>query len=183
MPFDSVMSSFDLNPANVIVVNPLTQLGISPVPRCVAEHHKAKVLAAYRERGPLAIDLLDTGRVGWTERRIFNHDSVGRRRTDRKYFRSQLERSAGRYTLDVSYPPKPLIALAMTVHRALPNAVFSVEYFDTDPILNVSYTDPLDVDHRDCLGIWNEGEVVAIAEQAPRPGWWVRLFDLRQPFG
>jgi hypothetical protein len=61
----------------------------------------------------------------------------------------------------------------MKVDRRIEDATFRLSYFDTDPILYVSYND-----RNACLGIWNDGEIVAIAS-APskwRKAWWSICF-------
>jgi hypothetical protein len=64
-----------------------------------------------------------------------------------------------RPTLDVSAAPEPINALARRVCRELEDAEFELEWFYTDPALNVVWAG-----QTACLGISDGGRVVAIAE-------------------
>ena len=63
---------------------------------------------------------------------------------------------------DYSAAPSEIVNLAGRVDREVQGATFELDYFDTDPVLNVVY--PFDGKrHKACLGIWDHAKVIAIA--------------------
>lgn len=138
MPLDSAFT-FD---------NPLMSLGIVPVAQEVVEQYKAEYLEAV------------------IAKRRQQHRSVRHVKWQTlvlsTYKLATFEEFLGIHTeymsSDRSLPPPELIALAEHVRTAMPSADFAIEYLDVDPIMWV-----LLGDKKVCLGIWNEGAIIAMA--------------------
>jgi hypothetical protein len=142
------------------VKNTLQALGVQPVPRELAEDHKRKMLNAYAARGMREADMVATGRAYWCVSRPVRNPQF------RVIEKLLLTRSVASMTPDRSAAPQPIIDVANVVHNRVKDATFSVEYLYDDPILNVAYHDASGQIHNDCLGIWDNGNVIAVAAVA-----------------
>lgn len=149
----------------------LTRIGVTPVPYALVQRYKAEYKARWMRlpsnrvlRGPFEWRTIYF--VVWRAEEGF-----------RRYGKSDLTKTLKTITLtdflaaptkfnmrssDRTPPPKELVDLATMVEKNLPDAQFSVEYFDTDPVLNVHYGETYA-----CLGIWDKGEIIAIADHNP----------------
>jgi hypothetical protein len=168
MPFDGTQDQA------VPVKRSLAWLGIEPVQRSVAERHKDKMLNEFVAKGAYEAMMVKRGQAHWQTCRIVSFAEF-------KYIEQQLLCPMYAATPDVSGAPKALIDLARTVHKSIPKAEFSIEYFYDDPILNVDYQDAEGQKHHECLGIWNEGELVEIATVTATPlprklTFWAQVF-------
>jgi hypothetical protein len=85
-------------------------------------------------------------------------------------------------TIDAPAAPRPIIQLAQHVSRELRGSEFELEWFRTGPVLNA-----IGGGHRACLGIWDGGGIVAIADHDgwvpvvavsshPKEAFWRRCF-------
>jgi hypothetical protein len=81
-------------------------------------------------------------------------------RTLRQFLDSPIRTRS--YATDYSPAPADLIALALRVQTEMPNAEFVVDYFDTDPVLHVTYMFEGEK-KKACLGIWDCGVIQALA--------------------
>jgi hypothetical protein len=154
MPFDD--TSPRTEPKVVAVGNTLASLGITPVPRDIAENHKKTMLSDYASWGHEEALKVSNGTAHWR--------TIYLSRTPIAKLQSSINVTlSSRYTTDQTRVPDGIASLARQVGNSIENAEFSVEYFDVDPILNVCYTDNLGRRHFDCLGIWDQGKIVAIA--------------------
>jgi hypothetical protein len=61
--------------------------------------------------------------------------------------------------------PKSVAQLAMAIGKVIPDAMCSVHYFYTDPILYIHLPDQQD----QCIAIWDKGVVRAIADGVKLP--------------
>jgi len=167
MPFDATSLSLTSH-----IADRLLAMGITPVPPSVVDQHKEKVVAAFctsmRGRG-----LVRSGAAVWSTLHIYRSLEILRR----------PRRHLG-MTSDVSAAPRPILRLAEHVSREMRDVEFEVEWFYTDPILNVVCGG-----RRACLGVWDNGKIVAIAdhedyvphdadEAAPRVAFWRRWLGL-----
>jgi hypothetical protein len=158
MPFDNSPNPILLDvPITPKIKNTLAALGLQPVPREQAEQHKADMLAGYAATSENQRKQVRYGTVYWQTAKINNLAS--------------LARPPDYSSVDRRGAPSEVIDLAKTVQRGLQNAQFQLEYFYTDPILNVIYMDATGVKHRDCLAIWDKGKVLAIANGEIKPRW------------
>lgn len=158
MPFDDM--SIRTEPAEAIIEQPigntLQAIGIQPVPRTVAEAHKTQMMADFAAKGNYQAILVRARRAYWVTRQFGEATNVELRRL--------LASPTISSSPDRSAAPKQIVDVAEKVNTGIKDAVFAVEYFYDDPILNVSYRDANNVFHNDCLGIWDRGNVVAIAD-------------------
>ena len=187
MPFDTAAYKPEIDfPA--ITGNTLAAIGISPVPREVAENHKTKVIQQFRAEGQESAHLVNSGLALWLTRQLaIDDDGNVFHEPDFRAIRRQLT-PGWPWTSTRRGAPAEIVQVAETVHHGIEQAKFSLEFFYTDPILNVTYTDTNNRVHHDCLGIWDQGKVVAIAQTsgpAPSPApsspaapWYLRLFGL-----
>ena len=131
------------------------EIGLVPVPKSVAEKHKADFERKFRRWHWFGINrsAIDGG-ARWANITL---EGVS---DDLEYW---LKHPPIGMTNDRSGAPQALIDLALKVRATLINPVFEIEYFYTDPILNVIYEDGFDV-RKDCLGIWDNGKIIAIAK-------------------
>jgi hypothetical protein len=150
MPFDALPGlQFDA----------LGRLGIVPVPEALVREHKAHVVKQFILGSPDRQIMYQLKHAVWR--------TVPLRREN-------LARRLGNpchkfYTQDFTGAPAPLVKLALHVRDQIKTAQFFLEYFDTDPILRVLIDDQIAV-----LGIWDQGELVAIADWQ-RPSWSARM--------
>lgn len=185
MPLDDPGRRFVLD--DVRVGDPLARLGIMPIPYDQVQRYKDRYKAVWLERGK------DRGRQGpfewrtvsffdWMEQQKlheFWHPNKAHKPITLEDFLAAPMKFNKR-TSDATPAPQALVDLATVVERNVEEAHFSVDYFDTDPVLNVRYGRGL---HSACLGIWDGGKVVAIAdhefgasiELAPPTGFLGRL--------
>jgi hypothetical protein len=181
MPFDSISTFAESVPSAIKSTpgNTLAAIGIQPVPDDVVTAHKRQMVDAFRAKSRYNADLVDSGRAFWEERTLLQlrYGDCAQHSRNFEYLANQLRAAPGiLMTPDTRPPPRAIIDIARTVHGAITGAAFSIEYFYDDPILIVRYADTCGESHRACLGIWNQGKVVAIAAQPPRADWWSRLF-------
>ncbi len=145
MPFDSLVRD--------TVIDPLTRLGITPIPQETVKAYKK----AYRAHLLATSDLYR------------HYADLIRWRTTRRGKRSVAAFLATPMAtvmsgLDRSKMPDELHDLAHKVHTEIPEGEFTVDYLSGDPILQVTY----DFDGqrvKACLGIWEAGEIKMIAKQ------------------
>lgn len=176
MPFDSLGPHIETES----VTDPLERLGITPVPpefvNAYMKEYREKFLAGHPP-GP--------GPFTW--RRIYPRSVPASHRSIAAFMglMSSIEqRPFGQVGGSIGSAPRELVDLAEQVRREIPDAEFSIDYFDRDPIVNVAYG--LGAVRREvCLGIWDKGEIKAIAGTrgaAPETGAvppasvWGRLF-------
>lgn len=149
MPLDATGSITEVTSHAVAVtpnIDPLAELQIVPVAKTVYLNHKKKISRMY------------SGQFYPSAR----WETVQLRRP---YLRQQLAKlPIGSMAHDRSAAPEPVIRLAERVARHIKSAEFAVEYFYTDPILNVTYQHAGRVQVA-CLGIWDKGDIVAIADE------------------
>lgn len=177
MPFDSMWTEKPL--VAETVGNTLAAVGITPVPRHLADRHKKKVMELYRRESLSKDRLVQAGIARWATLPLMMTDR-GTQLYPRSFtpIRRRLgEPVAIRMTPDRSIAPSAIIQVARKVHQQIEKPAFSVEYFYDDPILNVTYYDTVGKKHHDCLGIWDDGKVIAIATLPPPRTGWMRLFD------
>jgi hypothetical protein len=143
MPFDATTL-----PLSNEIADRLVAIGITPVPLAVVHEYKRKVIVDFSAsvRGR---DLVLNGTAIWRTLRMYRDLKILER--PRKYLGM---------TNDVSAAPKPIINLAHRVSREIGDAEFELEWFDTDPVLNV-----ICGGRKACLGIWDHGRIVAIADR------------------
>jgi hypothetical protein len=172
MPFDNtnVMRESAVRDPPVSI-DPLERLGITPVPPEFVDFYKKdyrkRFMASKWPKGP--------GPFKW---RTFDIDC-----RDRMGLAWHLENEPRWFTSnDDSVAPSAVVDLATRVSRAVPGARFSLDYFYTDPILHVTY-DAGGQTRSACLGIWDRGEIVAIANKPvhipERRGFFATLFGGR----
>jgi len=190
MPFDTA-TDYELGiNIPVVVGNTLSAIGITPVSRKIAEDHKIKVVKAFRAENTQASHFVDIKSARWLTRRLsVDVDDNFVYEPDFQAIRRQLTPGCP-WTSDKSGAPAEIVRVAEIVHQEIEQAKFSVEFFYTDPILNVTYTDTNGDVHHDCLGIWDQGKVVAIAQTSHSPvaptvtssssssPWYIRVFGL-----
>lgn len=127
-----------------IITDPFERLGIVPVPKDFVARHKKEYGDEWRQFHPDQF-----GRWQTTTHKPQRIDrSFGRAITLREFLQNPTRNSA--FASDRSAAPKSLIAMALMVQRELPEAVFSVDYFYDDPVLNVTIDG-----QKGCLGIWD----------------------------
>jgi hypothetical protein len=132
-------------------LDPLVMLGITPVPKDLVDAYKANYrtiwLSRYAVRRPEACH--------------WRTVKQGKRKLE-TFLASPMQ--FRNYATDQSAAPAKLIDLALRVQTMIPDAEFSVDYFDRDPVLNVTYE--FNGKQKACLGIWDEGKIKAIAKVA-----------------
>jgi len=155
MPFDATTHR------SMTVRHPdaLRNMGLVPVSWWRVRHHKRTVAANWKAqyRGTSSAFVL----ARWQTISISRLNLLAELTVPLRRVRTQ----------DISAAPPQLIDLAMEVDRTVEDARFSLQYFDIDPILQISY----DADRRvACLGIWDKGKIIAIASPPSewRKLWW-----------
>jgi hypothetical protein len=147
MPFDSLVRD--------TVIDPLTRLGITPIPQETVSAYKKAYKQEWLRTHP-GFRGIDTVRWRTARRKSRAMASVA------SFLINPLEKSWN--ADDRTGAPKELIDLAEVVRSEIPDADFSVEFFSTDPILQVEYAcDGQRV--KACLGIWEAGKIKMIARQ------------------
>jgi hypothetical protein len=148
-------------------------MGIIPVPSDVVAAHKRRVIEDF-SRTFYGRDLVRRGTAVWRTLHLYRALEVLR-----------APRQHLGMTDDVSAAPREIVQLAGDVAERVRDAEFELEWFYTDPVLNV-------VSGRDkaCLGVWDHGWTIAIAGRdwnppvvshppAPAMPFWRRWFGLR----
>lgn len=131
----------------------LTTLGIVAVPQHVVQRHKKKVEQEFLDSSRSAAVRLQFGYAQWR--------TCVLQRSKLSYQLFRPGRLLGGTPMDVSPAPAELIALAEHVNQHAPHDdTFALEYFDTDPILQVINPSG----DRTCLGIWDKGKLLHIAQ-------------------
>lgn len=153
MPFDALTTDLKSNDA-------LANLGIVPVPWTLVEDYKRTIVRRFADRSYHNWCLVDRQFAIW--RNMPLHGDLAKRLAHPPTKHHSTE--------DITGAPKPLIDLAVHVRNRVSDAVFSLEYFDTDPVLNVRYGGQIA-----CLGIWDQGQLVHIAEWQGALSWFDRL--------
>ena len=154
MPLDD--TSRTTEPEIAPIDNTLASLGLTPVSREVVERHKRHMTREYALKGRSEAYRVASGLARWKTisfEMIPSNDLA-------KAIHTGLSRV---WTEDHSRVPDAIVKVARRVDRGIENAEFSVQYFDVDPILDVCYTDRSGHRHLDCLGIWDQGKIIAIA--------------------
>jgi hypothetical protein len=146
MPLDAVSEL-----VGDLALDPLLKLGIIPIPQQDVIDYKR----AYRRKWEATHLPLNS----------YNHNQwltirQGKKRTLRQFLSNPLENILF-YGSDHTAAPAELVALAERVQQAIPEAVFSVDYFNLDPVLQVTY-EFNGTKQKACLGIWDEGKIVRI---------------------
>jgi hypothetical protein len=186
MPFDSMYHGTwvqsDLTVTSPLVWNTLAAIGIIPVPMADVDRHKAQVTACYRALSLHHAQMVADGRARWQTHWIKSIGAFDPDEVDYPPFaiiRKRLAKWPDHFqTPDQSPAPRAIIKVAERVHEKITGASFGVAYFYNDPILLVNYTDANRCQHTECLGIWDNGKVVALAVMPPRRSWLKRLFSL-----
>jgi len=148
MPFDALTTD--------LTNDALANLGIVPVPATLVEEYKDTVVRRFIEQSGYNRSLVARKFAVW--RSVPLHSDVAK----------LLAHPPTR--IPVTGAPKPLIDLAVYVRNRVTDAAFSLEYFDTDPVLMVTYGG-----QTACLGIWDNGQLVHIAEWHSGPSWFDRF--------
>lgn len=138
MPFDAAQSSIGTDIRT-------EHLWISPVSPDAVEKHKAEMIEAFKRESPYNARLVSGDMAKWRTLHI---------RRD-ELFKTLMRPSVIETR---SAAPAKLIRLAETVTRRSASAAFSMEYFDRDPILNVTIGG-----ETACLGIWDGDRLIALA--------------------
>jgi hypothetical protein len=167
MPLDAT----DFSLPNLLAER-LSAMGINPVPSSVVDEYKDKVIRNFSTsmRGR---SLVRNGAAAWRALHVYGNFEV-----------LELPRKHIGPTIDISAAPQAIIQLARRVSRELSDAEFELEWFYTDPILNV-----VSGGSKACLGIWDSGRIMAIAEHdgyepahcsadAPKRAFWRRCVDI-----
>lgn len=161
MPFDNPSATVpDVAPNPV--QNTLAAIGLHPVPREEAERYKKQVLVQFTSQNERRKMMVEYGMAAWRTIALAHP----------KYIDHCVDGAPS--------VPVEITDLAKSVRREIKGATFQVEYFDRDPILNVDYVDAAGHRHHDCLAIWDNGHVVAIASAVAidsRPSVVRRLFS------
>lgn len=133
----------------------LAAINVTPVSESMVAHHKRLVQTAFQHRYGYR------SAVGWRTWEISNL----------RQLKTRHRAMAGGVGI---YPaPTSLTTLARMVTDHIPDAKFSVEYFDADPILRVTYDGKTA-----CLGIWDENGIVKLADYPHVIGSrWQRICD------
>lgn len=126
------------------IADPFERIGIVPVPKDFVARYKKEYGADWRLMNPYQFARWQT--ATFKPQRI--ERSFGRTITLREFLKNPTRNSA--FASDRSGAPKALVALALKVQQEVPDAVFSVDYFYDDPVLNVTIEDK-----KGCLGIWD----------------------------
>jgi len=171
MPLDDTGKTIEL-PDLDVPTDPLARIGITPVPadfviKYKRDYRNAWLRAGHGEGKPGPFMWRTVTYQNWREASV---------RTGRRHATSLLDFLASpmKYTSAVNDrtgpPPPELVSLAVTVannpEMVRADATFSVDYFYTDPILNVHYFEAPGQDHhKACLGIWNGSNLVTIASK------------------
>ena len=167
MPFDATDLALSTS-----LLDRLTAVGIRPVPSDVVHEHKQHVIRDFSTsmRGRA---LVRSGAATWRTLHIYRALEILAR--PRKHTGP---------TIDISAAPRAIIKLAERVSIEMSDAEFELDWFYTDPVLNV-----VGSGQRACLGIWDSGRIVAIADHdgfasadfsdaAPRKTFWRRCIGL-----
>ncbi len=159
MPFDSLGLGIETES----VTDPLERLSITPVPadfvKAYMKDYRKKFMAT-RPRGL-------PGPFVWRRRDFAEFVGMHGRMYSLEFFMRVMGGLGTPETYSTEQVPSELVALAERVEREVPNAGFSIDYFDRDPILNVHYG--IGAERREaCLGIWDRGTLVAIADTTRR---------------
>lgn len=165
MPLDN--TGIIIDPPTISSLDPLTRMGVTPVPDDFVRDYKTQ----YRENWLRENDY-GAGKPGPFEWRTRTHQ-------DWIQFMSPYHRKASDRSLenflnssfwmeDPTKAPKKLVNLAIRVQQTIPDAAFSVDYFYTDPVLNVCYSVG-EISRTACLGIWDHGVLKAIADHQLAP--------------
>jgi len=167
MPFDATVLA--LSPS---LSDRLTAMGIRPVPLDVVDGHKQQVIRDFSTsmRGRA---LVRSGAATWRTLHIYRALEILAK--PRKHIGP---------TMDISAAPRAIRQLAERVSIEMSDAEFELDWFYTDPVLNVVCGG-----QRACLGIWDRGRIVAIADHdgyvsadfvtaAPNKAFWRRWVDL-----
>lgn len=167
MPFDATDLALSTS-----LLDRLTALGIRPVPSCVVVEHKEQVIRDFSTsmRGRA---LVRSGAATWRTLHIYRALEILAK--PRKHIGP---------TIDISAAPRAIARLAERVSIEMSDAEFELDWFYTDPVLNVVCGG-----QRACLGIWDRGRIVAIADHegfvsadpisaTPNKAFWRRCVDL-----
>ncbi len=159
MPFDSLGTTIETQSID----DPLERLDITPVPAKFVKAYMKKYrddFIARRPPGP--------GPFVW--RRFLEGDVIKYMPQTSRTLTLMLAVATSVHERGASFRtevPAEVTALGERVKREVPGARFSVDYFDQDPVLSVTY--PVGSDRREaCLAIWDKGEIKAIAETGRR---------------
>ena len=167
MPFDATTISLSDD-----LTDRLTAMHIEPVPLHVVNEHKDRTIKEFcrtmRGRG-----LVRSGAAAWRTLHMYRNLEI-----------LKIPRRHIGPTLDISAAPRPIVDLAERVAYDIRNAEFELEWFYTDPVLNVVWGG-----QRACLGVWDGGRIVAIAAHEgyvpedpvaaePKPSLWRRFLEL-----
>jgi hypothetical protein len=167
MPFDNSPNPVLLDePMAPVAKNTLAALGLHPIAREEAELHKAKMIADFVAKNSHNRYMVQNHIAFWREIEVTNLEKT-------------LSRPPVYSSVENRGAPAEVIELARSVRQNLPEAEFQMEYFYTDPILNVTYNDAAGVKHRDCLAIWDKGEVIALASGEIKTRWRFGVHFLR----
>jgi hypothetical protein len=141
MPFDATGIALSSH-----LIDHLIAIGVAPVPLSVVDTHKRAVVEEF-SASMHGRSLVRNGAATWRALHLYRELEI-----------LECPRKHLGMTNDVSAAPREIIELADRVARKIENAEFELEWFYTDPVLNVICTG-----QRACLGIWDNGRVVAIA--------------------
>jgi hypothetical protein len=157
------------------ILDPLTKMGITPIPEDVVTKHKAD----YEEWFSIHyqyVSVVNRNSIGWM---TIYYDAEGNITSDliiqmglpmivgltlRQWLQFPID-GLGNH-MDRVETPGDIIDLAERVQEELVKGrietTFELDYFEKDPVLYVVYS--LDGrKHRDCLAIWDQGVILAIA--------------------
>jgi hypothetical protein len=152
MPFDATVLSVSNE-----LADRLRLIGIREVHLNVVNEHKARVIRDF-SRSLRGRGLVRSGAAAWRTLHMYRNLDI-----------LECPRREIGPTIDVSPAPAPINDLARRVSRELADAEFELEWFYTDPVLNVYCGG-----QKACLGIWDDGRIVAIAEHegyVPAPAY------------
>lgn len=152
MPFDAMVKKPDVVTQSPMEAK-LAKIGITPVPPQVMHAHQQRVKDEFLRNHPYRRSDID-----WV---MLNFRPMSCRE-----LRQKLTTPLPVMTNDLSAAPSQLVKLAERVTREVKEAAFSVSYFYTDPILLVRDDQSIPA----CLGIWDHGVLIAIADQTVPTG-------------
>lgn len=141
----------DVGNATLLLNSPFTaweRLGIVPVPEDFVKRYRRDYLENISVPG-----------TRWLTAK-FNPKTWDLKTFLRKGLQNRGENTsfANAYVTDKTAAPKKLVALALQVQEQFPDAKFETAYCMYDPILYATIED-----EKGCLGIWDEGRMIAIA--------------------
>jgi hypothetical protein len=149
MPLDSTGTALLLDQSDS-----LKRIGIEPVPKAIVIAYKTQFRANWLRQHPM----WNLGRCRWATVKQPKRHKLATFLNNPTALRN--------YSDDHTAAPQKLVVLAHRVLAEMPAAEFSVDYFDKDPILYVSYkNDGEGTKRRACLGIWDKGEIKHIATE------------------